>query len=1536
MIVSNTFNLSKLGFNNIGDIPVSTLKTDYIITENVNQYKFDIQTIHPSDIYKYLPYWRRIKKLIVEGMWGKEWGGYRYASGPLIFYANFFTIQDTDENKQTRYIKPEIWDLVWEMTYLMLEAEGFSGFHDDDKYTSDSLVLKYDQNKSPETYRERQLFRSDGHLKEYISPRKNMKMIHDKPKGVPLFYNEAKNISVLGSRGGGKATPLYTKIFTPNGETTMGDIKVGSYVFNRYGKPTKVTHIHPQGQKEIYEVHLRDGRVVECCKDHLWTVRHQSGIEKTLSVEDMFLSGIKYDTKRGGVWKYRVPVCEAVEYSKSNLPIDPYVLGILIADGILTTGTPKVATSDKCVLRELNNRLENFEIKYDSHTNNNYTLVDRDKEVIHIDTSDSDRFKIDGYYAKTGNRLVQALKKLGLRKSCKEKFIPDMYMNASIDQRMELLRGLMDSDGYCSTNGSCEYTTTNEELAKQVLLLVRSLGIVCSLGVDDRSHIVHEIKGHTCNKPKAFRIYINTTKEIFKSKQKLRRLANKKETNQQKYIPIVNIVKTGRTTEMQCITVECDSHTYLTDDYVVTHNSYVIAGRLLHAIVTDGGKYYSEKTGKFYKIPVYTDEYAMVGKNAPTVEVMVGSGDTDKSSEFISKIQQAMNALATEKEFGVWGTTEDPDHTPCPLYKDMSGSSEPGNKKKPWIHLYKLIQGGRDVYKGTESKLYHVSYSEQKAKGRGSQAGAGGRVLYSVVEESGLCFGKDTEVRMYDGSVKKIQDIQNGDLVMGEDGTKRTVVGVTSGVDKLYKVKQTFGDDYVVNSVHPICVKQKLWGTKRSSYKIKIVKKEIPAKEFNATPNLKSHYGYKNKLIIFSKKELKLDPYYLGLWLGDGSSGSQCITSVDKEIIRYLEDLSIEHSCVLRDKSSKNRTSTFCPTITKGRYNPVRQGLQYYGLINNKHIPIDFIHTSEEDRLQLLAGLLDSDGSLCGKGTVQQGYEFSQVERKELVEQVQYLCQTLGLKATLTSRVRNTGYNNKHLEDRIQYRLYISGDLYKIPCKVERKKAEKIQHKKDYLNTSLKVLPLQEGEYYGFTLKESPYFILKDGTVVHNTSNSIEIHNSNTNVVSRSGVQFGVQADIGTSGNLDAIAQTKKKFMNPQDYNIVEFPDEWENLGKDGKLGFFLPFYMTLKQFKDSNGNTDFYKAFEYINELRRKAAKSSDPSVLREEKMNRPIVPSEMWISDKGYYLPYEESVAREKELVKDNLYERIGTKVKLRWDSNAYRGVGYRINTEAEPFYEWPVNTHRMNLDGSVVIYDFPKHDAPNDFYFFTHDPYVSENIDEGGSLGVTHGWISPKYWDEYMPRTGPLVCTYIAKPLDGLKGYYSTQEKLIQMYGNPPQGLAFEANYGADCKNYYQMQNKTNILMPRPTSTEDTKAFARRVTEYGIRIGNRISKINFLDKAKFWLLSPVHVAEKEKKVIETIPCIFTIRQIMSYDIDGNFDAVSSMILAPKFIEDLEFKMMNEVKDTRHNPLAFFSQNPRMFKDPDPLESWKRRYETNNKIKV
>lgn len=427
-----------------------------------------------------------------------------------------------------------------------------------------------------------------------------------------------------------------------------------------------------------------------------------------------------------------------------------------------------------------------------------------------------------------------------------------------------------------------------------------------------------------------------------------------------------------------------------------------------------------------------------------------------------------------------------------------------------------------------------------------------------------------------------------------------------------------------------------------------------------------------------------------------------------------------------------------------------------------------------------------------------------------------------------------------------------------------------------------------------------------------------QVYNSNVATVTVDGLyQFGKQIFLGTSGNIELIQPSKEMFTNPTDYNLVEYDDIWEHTGK---IGFFLPAYMTDLSSKDENGNTDIQKAKLKFEKRREAAAKSKNPLKLRLEKMNYPMKPSDMWVSDRGYYLPYEEAALRERELMGNDLYSRIGTPMKLVWDSMSENGVKAMPNTDARVFWEWPIPSDMDDYDSSIVIYEPPQYIdgvIPTDMYIVTHDPYVSDDLAEGGSIGVTHVWMSPKY-SAYGFNGGSLVATYIAKPKGGKKIYYEHQEKLLAYYGNPYQGLWYEANRGEYCRGYYISKNKVHLLAPRPNKEKGASMYDSRVAQFGVMVGNRTSKIAMLDDTYDYLLSNITFNGKELKMIETFPCIFTLRQIMGYDIEGNFDAISSIILFPLAVrERMHLIEQERKKREKRNVLASISANPNIFAD-------------------
>lgn len=437
---------------------------------------------------------------------------------------------------------------------------------------------------------------------------------------------------------------------------------------------------------------------------------------------------------------------------------------------------------------------------------------------------------------------------------------------------------------------------------------------------------------------------------------------------------------------------------------------------------------------------------------------------------------------------------------------------------------------------------------------------------------------------------------------------------------------------------------------------------------------------------------------------------------------------------------------------------------------------------------------------------------------------------------------------------------------------------------------------------------------------------------SNVATVSDEGVQFGVQIGLGTSGNIDLVQQSKKVFTSPRDYNFVSFTDIWED---SGEIGLFIPAYIVNTDFKDENGNTILEVALDHYYKRREEAARSKDPENLRNEKMNYPLVPSDMWISSKGSYFPVMEALERERELLKDREYEKIGRPVNLIWDSKQPYGVRAEFNENAQPFYEFPYERSMSSIEGCFVIYEEPQMingEIPEDMYIFTLDPYVAENIDDGESLGVFFGFLNPKYTkDGYNGNM--LVCSYIGKHPNGKNAFYEVIEKAISYYGNPPRMLWYEANRGDSVRDYFIRRKKTNLLALRPTRSKGSSMVEKRVIDYGFMISGKTDKLEMITDTYEWLLSQTTYNGQTKRVIEAFPCIFTLRQMINFTLEKyeNYDAISALIGYPLALKEIEhYNLKEETKKIKHNPIAFLSMNPHIFKNGDE-RTRKLRHEFN-----
>lgn len=349
------------------------------------------------------------------------------------------------------------------------------------------------------------------------------------------------------------------------------------------------------------------------------------------------------------------------------------------------------------------------------------------------------------------------------------------------------------------------------------------------------------------------------------------------------------------------------------------------------------------------------------------------------------------------------------------------------------------------------------------------------------------CFDPDTEVLMYDRSVRKIKDIHIGDKVLGPDGTPRTVLDECEGIDKMYRIHSGTGcDDQIVNSRHKIYYTEynhfKKTYTDKLATPLELMKEDLHKSYIKQNRYLKRVHPTDNNV----SSNLLLDPYYLGLWLGDGFTNSPAIINEDIEVIKWLSEYAESNGMTTTILSDKNVPVIYLKNKVYNHKNPIKDTLQYYGILNRKDIPDDYLHCSVEDKLQLMAGLIDTDGHFSKRDRI---YTFSQCEsRKHIVDKLAFIARSLGFKCSLhmykTAGTKHICGNKSTCQN--TYTLRIIDGLYDIPCKIARKKHHWIQKRTKRSLTNFKVSYSHIGKYKGITTDGDHFFVLKDFTVVHN------------------------------------------------------------------------------------------------------------------------------------------------------------------------------------------------------------------------------------------------------------------------------------------------------------------------------------------------------------------------------------------------------------------------------------------------------------------
>jgi DNA repair protein RadD len=357
------------------------------------------------------------------------------------------------------------------------------------------------------------------------------------------------------------------------------------------------------------------------------------------------------------------------------------------------------------------------------------------------------------------------------------------------------------------------------------------------------------------------------------------------------------------------------------------------------------------------------------------------------------------------------------------------------------------------------------------------------------------CHAKGTEILMYDGSIKAIENIVIGDKIMGPDSYPRNVLKLCRGKEHMAKVTPIKGDSFIVNISHILSLKTtnegKKWNCCTTGKEIdNICIKDYVFKSKN-WKHLRKLWRTGVKFFIRQGEQLELSGWFLGVMLGDGHFfGTPKITTADKEILEKITVCAESIGCgisIYRKKDNKAADYKIVdPNANMATKNKLAAILNRLDLwkkkSEEKFIPQAYKTATEKVRLDLLAGLLDSDGSLDSSGN----FDFI-TKSKRLFKDILFLSRSLGF-AAYGKQCKKTCTNNG--KTGTYYRCCISGEVSKIPCVVKRKQANIHKQKKNPLVTGFKISPMPEDDFYGFELDKDHLYLTSDFTVHHNTGKS--------------------------------------------------------------------------------------------------------------------------------------------------------------------------------------------------------------------------------------------------------------------------------------------------------------------------------------------------------------------------------------------------------------------------------------------------------------
>lgn len=849
---------------------------------------------------------------------------------------------------------------------------------------------------------------------------------------------EGVNSKVKGMRGGEIALFVSgtgclakdTEVLMHDGSLVkVQDVKVGDLLIGPDSLPRTVLQLY-RGREPMARVTLRDGSSFVCNQSHVLSLVNNDnegrwGLTKGEIVDVKVTDYLKWSGKRKHLSKaFKTKALFFEEKRISTL--HPYILGVWLGDG----------NSDGAVI---------------SCHEDNIAIIDKLKYLgLNI-------YKGTAKFAwNSPGGLREALQKINV---FKDKHIPEEYLVAHVEDRLELLAGLLDTDGcYDNLKNGYEFSQKSLRFILQVKRLAESLGFACSLGKQKNN------KFGNC-----YRLWINGENleciPVSLAYKKARVRQQIKDPN--RYSFTVDLLPED---EFFGFEVDGDNR-YVLGNFIVTHNSgkssliREIVWELLQSTQSMIGivaleEAPGETARKLSALPLSKNP---AHKEIPQEELDVGFEKVFGSDRVLVLDHQGSmtdDSLPDLLEYMCLSGCKYIfiDHLTILISEGVEGLTGNEAQDKVMADLLRLVKKHDDVYIGLVSHLRKTSNT-----GKSFEEGR-----MPNLDDIRGCLAYNTEVLLGDGRPVRVQEIKKGDLVMGADGKPSRVIALKRGRQQMYKISMKTSEDFF------ICNEDHVLTLSHNERMFDMTVKEFLKQTVSFRDRCKQHYseGYELR-----EESVPIPAYSLGAWLGDGSKAAFRV--MDANRLGIVERIAQEIDAELCMPANIKREYFNFRTKVPGE---MLQKLRALNVLQNKHIPKCYKYNSRKVRLDLLAGLLDTDGDFSEKNNA---YRFWQKDT-EMAEDVMNIARSLGFYSTLRQRKIQGHYSSNGSFINC---VTISGEIQEIPCL----KGQPSQRYTNALKRGIIVEKLDVQDYYGFTLDNNGRFLLANHIVTHNSGSTKQI-----------------------------------------------------------------------------------------------------------------------------------------------------------------------------------------------------------------------------------------------------------------------------------------------------------------------------------------------------------------------------------------------------------------------------------------------------------